>query len=144
MKKRIYLDHAATASMDPRVKKAMDDFFIKEFGNPSALYQEGRKAKKAIEQSRIEVAKIINCKPSEIIFTNGGTESDNLAIFGVAFCEGPSFALRRRVLRHRHIITTKIEHHAVLNPIKFLEKNGFDVTYLVVVKDLILNPEDFK
>jgi len=119
--------------MDPRVKKAMDGFFIKEFGNPSALYQEGRKAKKAIEQSRIEAAKIINCQPSEIIFTNGGTESDNLAIFGVA-------GLHKRA----HIITTKIEHHAVLNPIKFLEKNGFDVTYLDVGKEGIVNPEDVK
>lgn len=127
--KRIYLDHAATTPVDPRVEKAMDEFFAREFGNPSSLYKEGREAKRAIDTARADIAKIIGARPEEIIFTSGGTESNNLAIFGVANKKG-------------HIITTKIEHHSVLNPIKFLEKQGFDVTWLDVDKDGIVNPKD--
>ena len=139
MKKRIYLDHAATTPMDPLVKKVMDNFFVNEFGNPSSIYLEARKAKRVITSARIKIAKIINAKPDEIIFTSGGTESDNLAIFGivgnsVSDCRKPSF--------RQHIITTKFEHSAVLNPIKFLEKQGCKVTYLDVGEDGVVKPED--
>lgn len=133
MRKRIYMDHAATTYLDPRVKKAMESFWFEKFGNPSSIYKEGRVAKKAIDTARKEIAEIINCLPEEIIFTNGGTESDNLAIFGVA-----------NKYKKRHIITTKLEHHAVLNPCKFLEKNNFDVTYLDVGKEGIVKLEDVK
>lgn len=132
MKKRIYLDHAATTYLDSRVKKAMDPFWIKEFGNPNSLYQEGRRAKKAIDVARSKIAELIGAGPEEIIFTAGGTESDNLAIFGVAGA------------KNGHIITTKFEHHAVLNTCKELERQGFKVTYLDVGKEGIVNPNDVK
>lgn len=132
MKKRIYMDHAATTYLDPNVKKAMEPFWLKDFGNPSSFYQEGRTAKKAIDAARSKIAELINARPEEIIFTAGGTESDNLAIFGVAGA------------RKGHIITTKFEHHAVLNSIKFLEKQGVKVTYLDVGKEGIVNPNDVK
>ncbi len=130
---RIYLDHAATTYLDPRVKKAMEVFWIKEFGNPNSLYQEGRRAKKAIETARSKIAELIGAGPEEIIFTAGGTESDNLAIFGVA-----------GVADKGHIITTKFEHHAVLNTCKELENRGFKVTYLDVGREGIINPNDIK
>lgn len=158
MKKRIYLDHAAAAYMDPRVKKAMDDFWFAKFGNPSSLYKEGREAKKAVESARLDIAKIINAKPDEIIFTNGGTESDNLAILGTAGlnCLSPSRLYPQagsdadseskqfEPFNFPHIITTKFEHHAVLRPCKFLENQGFKVTYLDVGEDGIVRPEDIE
>ncbi|MEK7575471.1 MAG: cysteine desulfurase family protein [Patescibacteria group bacterium] len=131
MKKRIYLDHAATTYLDPRVKKAMERCWSDDFGNPSTIYHEGRKAKRDIEESRKIIAGIIKSRPEEIIFTSGGTESNNLAIFGSA-----------NKYKKGHIITTKFEHHSVLNPIKFLEKNGFDATYLDVGKDGIVEPHN--
>jgi cysteine desulfurase len=133
MKNRIYLDHAATTYMDPAVKKAMDGFWIENFGNPSSLYEEGRNAKRAIDDSRKKIAKIINSRPEEIIFTAGGTESDNLAIFGIAKLAGNS-----------HVITTKFEHHAVLNACKKLEKQNVKITYLNVGKKGIVDPQDVK
>jgi len=158
MKKRIYLDHAATTYLDPRVKKAMEVFWLKEFGNPSSLYLEARKAKKAIEDSRKKIAELINAKPEEIIFTAGGTESDNLAIFGVANGVGKFASLKTdtkgnlteaklpsaKISGSPHIITTKFEHHAVLNSCKELEKRGFKVTYLDVGKEGIVNSNDVK
>ncbi|MBU2109340.1 cysteine desulfurase [Patescibacteria group bacterium] len=142
MKKRIYMDHAATTYMDSRVKKAMEDFWMKDFGNPSSIYSEGRKAKKALESARTEIAKIINVRPDEIIFTNGGTESDNLAILGVVAAVGRATSDGRRTSDKGHIITTKIEHHAVLNPCKVLEKKGWKVTYLDMGQEGIVKPED--
>ena len=133
MKKRIYLDHAATTYLDPRVKKAMERCWSDDFGNPSTIYHEGRKAKRDIEESRKIIAGIIRSHPDEIIFTSGGTESNNLAIFGSA-----------NKYKKGHIITTKFEHHSVLNPIKFLEKNGFNVTYLDVGEDGVVDPKDIK
>jgi cysteine desulfurase len=146
--KRIYMDHAATTYLDPRVKKAMESFWLEKFGNPSSIYKEGREAKRAVESARSEIAKIIKAKPEEIIFTSGGTESDNLAIFGVArnfvsLKTGNKGNLTEtKFSGSPHIITTKFEHHAVLNPCKFLEKNNFDVTYLDVDKEGIVNPKD--
>ncbi|MEK9159052.1 MAG: cysteine desulfurase family protein, partial [Patescibacteria group bacterium] len=121
--KNIYLDHAATTPTDPRVLKAMLPFFNEKFGNPSALYQKGREALNAISGARKFVAQVFGCSAGEIIFTAGGTESDNLAILGAA---------RANRAQGNHIITTKIEHHAVLHACEQLEKEGFKVTYLPV------------
>lgn len=150
--------------MDKRVKKAMMPFWVEDFGNPNALYKEGLVARQAIEQAREDAAKVLGARAKEIIFTNGGTESDNLAIFGVArnFLEsfGKSLSLRTdskgkstesdiasgftSYTPRPHIITTKFEHHAVLNACKFLETQGFEVTYLDVGKDGVVNPDDVK
>lgn len=131
-KKRIYLDYAASTPLDKNVKKEMDaaESF---FGNPSSIHEEGRRAKKIIEESRKKIAEILGAKSGEIIFTSGGTESDNLAIFGVA-----------RYFKKGHIITSKIEHSAVLEPCRQLEKEGFKITYLPVDKNGFVNPEDVK
>jgi len=123
----LYFDHAATTPTDERVVKKMLPYFEVKFENPSSLYKGGIEAKKAVELSRKTLAKFFNCKSSEIIFTNGGTESDNIAIFGVA-----------RNFKKGHIITSQIEHHAVLNSCKQLEREGFKVTYLPVNKDGIV------
>jgi len=129
--KRIYMDHAAAAPMDKRVKKAMGPYWTENFGNPNALYKEGLIARSAIENAREDIAKILGARAKEIIFTNGGTESDNLAIFGAV-----------KNFKSGHIITTKFEHHAVLNSCKRLEKEGFEVTYLDVGKEGVVNPKD--
>src|SRR3990172_5570798 len=129
--KRIYMDHAAAAPMDKRVKKAMEPYWTENFGNPNALYKEGLIARNAVETAREDIAKILGARAKEIIFTNGGTESDNLAIFGVV-----------KNFKNGHIITTKFEHHAVLNSCKRLEKEGFEVTYLDVGKEGVVNPKD--
>lgn len=137
--KRVYLDNAAATKIDPRVKDAMEPFLSNEFGNAGGLYQEGRRAKKAVDDAREQIAHIIGARAEEIIFTSGGTESDNLAIFGVAN------AVRSGSDRAAfHVITTKFEHHAVLLPMKQLEKEGFDVTYLDVGEDGIAQVEDVK
>ena len=112
MTKQIYLDYAATTPLDKQVLKKMMPFLQKEFGNPSALYNLGRRSLKAIAESRKIIADILAGTPNEIIFTGGGTESDNLAVFGAA---------RANRAAGNHIITTKIEHHAVLHACKQLE-----------------------
>ena len=129
--RRVYLDHAATTPVDPRVKKAMLPFLEKEFGNPSALYRSGRVSKEALKSVREKVAHILNCLPDEIIFTGSGTESDALALLGVM-----------RKAKKGHLITTAIEHHAVLYNAEALEKEGYDVTYVGVDKDGLVNPKD--
>lgn len=119
----IYFDHSATTAVKKEVLNTMIPYFGIEYGNPSALYSIGRNSKRAIEQARKQVAGALNCKSEEIYFTSCGSESDNLAIKGFAYankCKG------------NHIITSKIEHHAVLNACKKLEKKGFTVTYLNV------------
>ncbi len=131
--KRIYMDHAAAAPMDKRVKKVMEPYWTENFGNPNALYKEGLVARSAVEKAREDAANVLGARAKEIIFTNGGTESDNLAIFGVA-----------KNFKNGHIITTKFEHHAVLNACKFLETRGFEVTYLDVGKEGVVNPEYVK
>lgn len=125
--KRIYMDHAATTPVDPDVVKAMAPYFSEKYGNPSSLYSVAQEAKMAMEEARSKVAALINAKAEEIIFTSGGTESDNLALKGTAFAKGKG-----------HIITSAIEHHAVLHPLEWLEKRGFEVTYLPVDKDGLL------
>lgn len=119
----IYLDHAATTPIHPKVTAKYAEFLGTLFGNPSSIHSYGREARKWLDVARKIMAQSINAEPSEIIFTSGGTEADNLAVFGTA-----------AALKHKgnHIITTNIEHHAVLNPCKQLELDGFDVTFLEV------------
>jgi len=129
--KKIYLDNAATTAVDERVIKKMKPYFDEIYGNPSSFHSAGKAGKDAIEEARERVARIFNCKTSEIIFTSSGTESDNLAILGVA---------RKR--NSGHIITTKIEHPAVTEPCEQLEKEGFRVSYVKVNKEGLISPED--
>ena len=124
------MDHAATTPVDEEVLKAMEEFFNKKFGNASSLHSWGREAREALEESREKVAKLINADANEIIFTGSGTESDNLAIKGIAYKQGKG-----------HIITSRIEHPAVLETCKYLEKKGFDVTYLPVDKYGLVDPK---
>jgi len=124
--KKIYLDHAATTPVDTEVRKAMEPFISDNFGNASSLHSFGREATQALERSRETIAKKLNANSEEIIFTSGGTESNNLALKGVAFANRD---------RGKHIITTKIEHDCVLNSCKWLEKEGFEVTYLDVNRE---------
>jgi len=119
----IYLDHAATTPMHPQVAEAMQPYYFENFGNPSSTHQWGRRAKTAIDRARKTIAEAIHIEPSQLIFTSGGTESDNMALIGVAMANRE---------RGRHIITSQIEHHAILHTCAFLEEIGFDVTYLPV------------
>jgi len=130
-----YFDHAATTYVKEEVLKEMLPFFNMEYGNPSSIYTIGRRAKRAIEEARAKVAKAINANPNEIYFTSCGSESDNLAIKGIAY------KLRSK---GNHIITTKIEHHAVLNTCKTLENEGFKVTYLNVDKDGLIDLQELE
>lgn len=133
--RRIYLDHNATTPVHPEVLEAMLPYYKDKFGNASSIHGFGKETKVALEESREKVAKLINASPSEIYFTSGGTESDNLAIKGAAF------ANRKK---GKHIITSKIEHHAILESCKFLEKEGFEVTYLPVDGGGLIDPDDLK
>ncbi|WP_221663823.1 MULTISPECIES: cysteine desulfurase family protein [Bacillus] len=119
---RIYLDHAATSPMDERVLEEMKPHFFGSFGNPSSIHSFGRESRKWVDEARADIAREISAKEQEIIFTSGGTEADNLAIFGTA-------AARKN--EGKHIITTAIEHHAVLQACEKLEEDGFEVTYLI-------------
>jgi cysteine desulfurase len=124
MKHTIYFDYNATTPLDPRVREAMLPFFSEIWGNPSSVHHVGRRARALLDEARDNAATLLGCKPSEVIFTSGGTESANLAILGTA---------RHLKPKGRHIITTQVEHHAVLHACEFLEKNeGFEVTYLPV------------
>lgn len=130
----IYLDHAATTPVDPRVLEAMLPYFSERYGNPSSIYALGREARAALDQARARISRLLNCQAREIIFTSGGTESDNLALKGVAFWH----------LLHgrgRHIVTTAFEHHAVLHSAEYLERFGFEVTYVRPDRHGIVQPE---
>ncbi|WP_458455186.1 cysteine desulfurase NifS [Methanobrevibacter sp.] len=131
----MYLDNSATTQVSEEVFKEMEPFFTEEFGNPSTLYGIGRESKKALDLARKRVADAINAKPEEIIFTSGGSESDNLAIKGIAF---------KLKNKGNHIITTNIEHPAVKNTLGFLETLDFKVTYLPVYENGIIKIEDLK
>src|SRR3990167_8134375 len=122
-KRLIYMDHAATTRVDLAVKKAMDPYFCQHYANPSGLYKSSREVNGALNDARRKIAEILHALPDNIIFTGGGSESDNLAIFGAA---------RKHQKSGKHIITTKIEHHAVLLPIEQLQKEGFEITFLDV------------
>ena len=128
-----YFDNAATTKVKKEVMDKMFPYFIESYGNPSSLYTLGRTAKMGIEEARREVADLINCDKNEIYFTSGGTESDNTALKGIMY-------LNKN--KGKHVITTKIEHHAILNSCKTLEENGFKVTYLNVDKDGIIQLEE--
>ena len=132
---RIYLDHGATTPLDPRVLEAMIPFLKEDFGNPSSLHFFGREVKKQLEEAREKVAGILGAEPEEIIFTSGGTEADNLALGGVV-----------RALREKgkHIITTAVEHHAVLDTCTALKKEGFDITILPVDCYGMVEPQHVK
>lgn len=132
---RIYLDYAATAPCDPQALKAMEPYFFEKYGNASSLHSFGQEAKKGVEDSREALASFLGARPDEIVFTSGGTESDNFALKGVAS------ALEKK---GNHIITSNIEHHAVSEPCKFLEKKGFSVTYIPVDKFGLVSPDDVR
>lgn len=139
MKKRIYLDHSATTPVDKKVAKKINQFLIAGFGNPSSLHTFGQNVLAAVDVSRNRLAKFLNCTPQEIVFTSGATESDNLAIFGVVK------AIRNNNGgRKIHIITSKIEHPAVLEPFHELKKQGVEITFLSVGPDCRVNPEEVK
>lgn len=127
------MDNAATTSLKPEVLEAMMPYLTGKYGNASTLYLEGREAREAVERAREQTARALGAKPEEIYFTSGGTEADNWAIKGVAF------ACREK---GNHIITSQIEHHAVLHPCEYLEKHGFRVTYLPVDSDGLVDPDD--
>ncbi|MDI3280044.1 MAG: aminotransferase class V-fold PLP-dependent enzyme, partial [Bacillota bacterium] len=131
MEGQIYLDHAATTPVDPAVVEAMLPYLKETFGNPSSIHGVGRRARRALDESRDLVAHLLGAQPEEIVFTSGGSEADNLAIKGVAWANSQ---------RGNHIITSAIEHHAVLDACKFLEKHGFRVTYLPVDSTGLVDP----
>src|SRR4051812_16747819 len=120
----VYLDYNATTPLDPQVREAMLPYLGEIWGNPSSVHRVGRQARVLLDDARERAAAVLSCKPSEIIFTSGGTESTNLAIFG---------AVRSLKSRGRHLITSAVEHHAVLNCFQYLaQKEGFDLTVLPV------------
>jgi cysteine desulfurase len=130
--KMIYMDHAATTPVRPEVMEAMLPYFSEKFGNPSSLYVLAQESRKAVDQAREAVAAVLGCRTSEVIFTSGGSESDNTALKGVALALKGS---------GNHVITSSIEHHAVLHTCQFLEDSGFQVTYLPVDRDGLLDPD---
>ncbi|EZP76268.1 class V aminotransferase [Parageobacillus genomosp. 1] len=132
---RIYLDHAATSPVHPDVVERMIPFMTEVFGNPSSIHYFGRQSRHAVDEARALIAKSIGAKETEVIFTSGGTEADNMALIGTAVANRD---------RGRHIITTAIEHHAVLRACQYLEKQGFDVTYLPVDEQGKVSPADVK
>ena len=132
-KKMIYLDHNATTPLHSRVFDAMEPYLKDRFGNPSSLYRPGREAKTAVENARSRIAECLGCHPNEIVFTAGGTEADNLALRGIA---------RSRKNSGNHIVTSSIEHHAVLHTCKMLEEDGYRVTYLPVTENGLIDPDE--
>jgi cysteine desulfurase len=133
--RNIYMDHAATTPVRKEVIEAMLPYFNEKYGNPSSIYSIGGDSKKAIEEAREKVAKVIGAEPREIFFTGSGTEADNWAIKGVAYANRQ---------KGKHIITTAIEHHAVLHTCQYLESDGFEVTYLPVDADGLVTAEQVR
>ena len=136
--KRIYLDHNATTAVEPSVLEAMLPYFSGEFGNASSIHTFGQRARAAVETAREQVAALLNARPQEIVFTSGGTESDNHAIFGVFSAAAQSLSSEGAA---PHIITSSIEHEAVLNTCQALEKKGVAVSYLPVDRSGLIDPE---
>lgn len=136
MNRVIYADNAATTRVSKRVLDAMMPYFTENYGNASSIYSIGRNAKKALEDARERIAKVLGAEPSEIYFTSGGSESDNWAIRGTAERLGAK--------GKKHIVTSAFEHHAVLHVCEYLEKNGYEVTYVPVNANGIINPEDVR
>lgn len=129
--RRIYFDNSATTPLLPEVLEAMRPYFGEGFGNASSIHHHGQETRSAVERARVSVAALLGCRPAEIVFTSGGTEADNLAIFGI-------------VGAGNHVITSAVEHHAVLNACKHLETQGGDVTYVPVDGRGLVNPEDVR
>ena len=127
------MDHAATTPTDVEVVKAMEPYFSLKYGNPNSIHSFGQEAREAVEEAREKIAHLIGANSSEIVFTAGGTEADNYAIKGIAWANQK---------KGNHIITSKIEHHAVLHSCQFLEKHGFKITYLPVDKYGLIDPKD--
>lgn len=132
---KVYLDHNATTPLNPLVLEAMMPFLGEEFGNPSSIHQWGRRARAALEESRAMIASLLGAEKDSVVFTGGGTESDNLAIKGVAWANQD---------KGRHIVTSAVEHHAVLHTCEFLAKQGFEVTFLPVDGRGRLDPQDLR
>ncbi|ADU51342.1 aminotransferase class V [Thermaerobacter marianensis DSM 12885] len=132
MERRVYLDYAATTPVRPEVRRRMMAVLEEAWGNPSSLHHAGRAARAVIDEARAQVAGLLKCRPREVIFTSGGTEADNLALKGVALAHGD---------RGRHIVTTAVEHPAVLHACAALERQGFDVSYVPVDGDGRVDPE---
>ena len=135
MENTVYMDYAATTYVKPEVLEEMLPYFTQKFGNPSSFYSISRENRMAIDKARAQVAKALNCDVNEVYFTGGGSEADNWAIKGIASAHKN---------KGNHIITTKIEHHAVLHTCEYLEKHGFEVTYLDVDDKGLINLEDLK
>lgn len=133
--KRIYFDHAATTPTDKTIANAMLEYMTTKFGNPSSVHSFGREVRKEVSEARENIAALINANANEIFFTSGGSESDNFALKGIAFANKN---------KGNHIITTQIEHHAILHTCQWLEKQGFDVTYLPVDEDGMISLDELK
>ena len=133
--KQVYLDYGASTPVDPEVMESMAPYYTDVFANTSSLHSHGQKAKAAIENSRDSLAKLLGIKSHEIVFTSGGTESNNTAIKGTAFSKRS---------KGNHIITSKIEHHSVLETCIYLQKNGFDVTYIKPDSSGLIDPDDIQ
>ena len=129
--RRVYLDNNATSPLLPEVFEAMRPYFFEQFGNASSIHQQGQQARAAVERAREQVAALLNCRAAEVVFTSGGTEGDNLALFGMAKSGD-------------HVITSAVEHHAVLNACKRLEEMGCAVTYLPVDGQALVDPDDVR
>jgi cysteine desulfurase len=129
--RRVYLDNNATSPLLPEVFQAMRPYFAEKFGNASSVHQQGQQARSAVEQAREQVAELLNCRPAEVVFTSGGTEGDNLALFGM-------------IKPGDHVITSSVEHHAVLNACMRLHDVGCDVTYLPVDGCALVDPGDVR
>ncbi len=129
--RRVYFDNNATSPLLPEVFEAMRPYFVEKFGNASSIHQQGQQARSAVEHAREQVAELLNCRAAEVVFTSGGTEGDNLALFGI-------------LKPGDHVITSSVEHHAVLNSCKRLEDIGCEVTYLPVDARGMVDPDDIR
>jgi len=133
--RKVYLDHNATTPVHPEVRKAIEPYLDDQFGNPSSIHWAGRDVRKGVEDAREEIASFFGCQPLEVVFTSSGTESDNLAIKGIAYRKGNA---------GKHIITSQVEHPAVINTCRFLETQGFRVTYVPVNRYGIVEPDSIR
>src|SRR5579875_1409061 len=129
--KRVYMDANATTPLLPEVLEAMRPYFIERFGNASSIHQQGQQARAAVEHARESVAALLNCRPAEIVFASGGTESDNMALFGL-------------MQQGDHLITSSIEHHAVLHAAEKLRERGMEVTFLPVSSEGVADPQEVR
>src|SRR5215471_15782248 len=129
--RRVYFDNNATTPVLPEVLDAMRPYYSEHFGNASSIHHHGQETRAAVEHARESLAKLLGCRPAEVVFTSGGTEADNLAIFGL-------------LRPGDHVVTSTIEHHAVLNSLKHLEDRDVEVTYVPVDGQCLVNPDDLR